>query len=189
MESTLNIIIPRERIGVLLGQNGKIKNKIENILKIKLSVDSENGRVEISSSQKNDPTKLLCAREIVKAIGRGFSPERSFALIDEDKILEIIDLGETFGKNDRDIKRVRGRVIGREGKIRKLLEEFTETYISVYGDTISTIGDFEAVYFAREALRMLINGKQHSTVYRFLMRKKREIKKKEKTELWVKEIE
>jgi len=186
MENVLRIIIPRERIGVLLGHKGEIKSRVERIFKVKLRVDSEDGNVEILSDA--DPTKLISARETVKAIGRGFSPDRAFALTNEENVLDIIDLRETFGKNESEIKRVKGRIIGRDGKIRRMLEEFTETNISVYGHTISTIGDYDAIFFAREAVRMLLNGKQHSTVYKFLMRKRRERKKIEKTELWEKDI-
>jgi ribosomal RNA assembly protein len=184
MENVLRIVIPRVRIGVLLGHNGEIKKKIETILEVKLRVDSEGGNVEIFSD--SDPTKLIRAREIAKAIGRGFSPDRAFALMNEEKLLEVIDLRETFGRNNGDIKRVKGRIIGRDGKTRRLLEEFTETNISIYGHTISTIGDYESIFFAREAIRMLLSGKQHSTVYKFLMRKRRERKKIQKTELWEK---
>ena len=186
MENVLRIIIPRERIGVLLGHKGEIKSRVERIFKVKLRVDSEDGNVEILSDV--DPTKLISARETVKAIGRGFSPDRAFALSKEENILDIIDLRETFGKNESEIKRVKGRIIGRDGKIRRMLEEFTEANISVYGHTISAIGDYGAIFIAREAVRMLLNGKQHSTVYKFLMRKKRERKKIEKTELWEKDI-
>ena len=114
---------------------------------------------------------------------------KCLALTNEENILDIIDLRETFGKNESEIKRVKGRIIGRDGKIRRMLEEFTDANISVYGHTISIIGDYDAIFIAREAIRMLLNGKQHSTVYRFLMRKKRERKKIEKTELWEKDIE
>ncbi len=185
MESVLSAIIPRERIGVLLGHNGEVKKKIEKSQKVRLKVDSENGTVEITSTlNNNDPTRLICARDITMAIGRGFSPEKAFALRNEETVLEILDLRETFSRNENDIRRIKGRVIGREGKIRRMLEEFTNANISIYGHTISIIGDYEAFFLAREAILMLIEGKQHSTVYKFLMRKKREMKKREKTELW-----
>jgi ribosomal RNA assembly protein len=65
------------------------------------------------------------------------------------------------------------------------MEELTDTNVSVYGHTISIIGNVEQVQVAREAIQMLIEGSLHSTVYRFLHRKRRELKKK-KLELWEK---
>ena len=187
MYGSLNILIPLDRVGVLLGPNGKVKRKIEKTLMVDLKVDSESGNVEvISTSETQDPSALISAREITRAIGRGFSPEKALVLLNEDKILEIIDLREIFGKSENDIKRVKGRIIGRDGKIRRMLEEYTNSNVSIYGHTISIIGDYETAFLSREAIQMLIKGKQHLSVHKFLMRRKREMKKRDTIELWEK---
>jgi ribosomal RNA assembly protein len=177
--------IPRERVGVLIGLDGHVKETVEKKFSVSLQVDSEAGDVTITQdATEQDPTVLLRAREVVTAIGRGFSPERAFRLFeDEDIFLEVIDLREIVGRSLSDIKRLEGRVIGKAGKTRKIIEELTETYVSVYGYTISIIGGTEKIEAAREAISMLIRGSQHSTVYRFLHKKRRELKKK-KLELW-----
>ena len=120
------------------------------------------------------------------AIARGFSPDRALKLIDDDIVLDIMDLRETFGKNERDIARLKGRVIGREGKIRRLIEEMTDAKVSVYGHTIALLGEYETVTAAREAIELLLKGKQHSTVYKLLRKIKSESKKRETIELWKK---
>ena len=177
--------IPRERIGVLIGPDGQVKETVEKKLSVLLQIDSESGDVTITqNTTEQDPTILFRAREVVTAIGRGFSPERAFRLFeDEDIVLDVIDLREIVGRSLSDIKRVEGRVIGKTGKTRKIIEELTETYVSVYGYTISIIGGIDQIETAREAVLMLIRGSQHSTVYRFLHKKRRELKKK-KLELW-----
>jgi len=177
--------IPRERVGVLIGSDGRVKETVEKRLSVSLQVDSEAGDVTITqNATEQDPTVLFRAREVVTAIGRGFSPERAFRLFDdEDIVLEVIDLREIVGRSLSDIKRLEGRVIGKGGKTRKIIEELTETYVSVYGYTISIIGSTDQIEAAREAISMLIRGSQHSTVYRFLHKKRRELKKK-KLELW-----
>ena len=68
---------------------------------------------------------------------------------------------------------------------RKIIEEITDTNISIYGHTIAIIGNLEEVQFAREAIQMLINGNQHRAVYGYLHKKRRAIKKKN-LELWEK---
>jgi ribosomal RNA assembly protein len=174
-------------MGVLIGREGETKAKIENSFKTHLLIQSQNGVVEIVPRQDSeDPTTVLRARDVVLAIGRGFSPERALQLIDDDIVLDIIDLRETFGKNESDIARLKGRVIGREGKIRRLIEEMTDAKVSVYGHTISMIGEYETVNAAREAIVLLLKGKQHSTVYKLLRKIKSESKKRETLELWQK---
>ena len=177
--------IPQERIGALIGPEGQVKAAIEKKLSVELQVESETGGVTITLvPTASDPTILFRAKEVVTAIGRGFSPERAFRLLhDDEAFLEMIDLREIMGRSQSDIKRLKGRVIGKNGKTRGLIEELTEAGLSVYGHTISIIGNVDQTEVAREAIHMLIRGSQHSTVYRFLHKKRRELKKK-KMELW-----
>jgi ribosomal RNA assembly protein len=179
--------IPRERIGVLIGPNGDIKKYVERTLLVKLEIESETGGVKIVLAENvEDPSLLFKAKDVVNAIGRGFSPELAFRLIrGEEAFLDIIDLRAIFGKSESDIRRVKGRIIGMEGKTRRIIEELTETNVCVYGYTVGLIGDIEQVQAAREAIQMLIRGSIHSKVYRFLHRKRRELKKR-KLELWEK---
>lgn len=184
--SEISFLIPKARIGVLIGQNGEVKAEIEKRLNVELNIDSENGLVIIKPKEGSDPLSILKAKDVVNAIGRGFSPERAFKLFNEDVLLEIIDLRDLIGKNENAMQRLKGRVIGKDGKTRKIIEENTGAYVTVYGHTIGIIGNYDALSAAREAIEMLLKGKQHSTVYKFLEAKRREIKRKEHIELWEK---
>ena len=179
--------IPRERVGVLIGPDGKTKKHIEDKLGVELQIDSEAGDVSITMAEKaEDPSMLFKAKDLVTAIGRGFSPEHAFRLVrDEEAMLDLIDLRSVFGKSDADIKRIQGRIIGTNGKTRRIIEELTDTNVSVFGHTVGIIGTMELIQIAREAIEMLIKGSMHGTVYRFLHRKRRDIKKR-KLELWEK---
>jgi ribosomal RNA assembly protein len=181
------IKIPAERVGVLIGPEGKTKKLVEVKLAVELQIDSQSGDVTITMSEKaKDPSTLFRAKEVVTAIGRGFSPEHAFRLInDEEAILDLIDLRVAFGKSESDLKRVKGRIIGMEGKTRRIIEELTDANVAVYGHTISIIGNMDQAQIAREAVEMLVRGSLHATVYRFLHRKRRELKKK-MLELWEK---
>jgi len=187
LTTKVSTTIPLDRLGVLIGKEGSTKSKIEQAFKAQLIIESENGIVDIVPAiASDDPTTILRARDVVIAIARGFSPQRALKLIDDDIVLDVIDLRETFGRNERDIARLKGRVIGREGKIRRLIEEMTNAQVSVYGHTISMLGEFETVTAAREAIELLLKGKQHSTVYKLLRKIKSESKKRETLELWQK---
>jgi ribosomal RNA assembly protein len=179
--------IPKERVGVLVGPDGKVKQRIEEKFMVTLEVESESGGVTVVLSEKaSDPSSLFRAKDTVTAIGRGFSPEHAFRLLrNEDDIFDFIDLRLVFGRSESDIKRVKGRIIGANGKTRKLIEELTEASVVVYGHTVGFIGTFEQVDVARNAVQMLINGSQHHTVYKYLQRKRSEFKK-QRLELWEK---
>jgi ribosomal RNA assembly protein len=179
--------IPKERVGVLIGPDGKVKQRIEEKFMVELLIDGDSGGVTVVLSEKaSDPSLLFRAKDTVTAIGRGFSPEQAFRLLrNEDDIFDFIDLRAVFGRSESDIKRVKGRVIGANGKTRKLIEELTEASMVVYGHTIGFIGSFEQVDVARNAVQMLVNGSQHHTVYKYLQRKRSEFKK-QRLELWQK---
>ncbi len=184
-ETRMTAVIPRERVGVLVGHDGNVKSAIEHKLFVDLKIDSPSGSVDIGvKSDSPDPSGVFQAKDIVLAIGRGFSPERAFRLFNEDVTLDIIDLHDFFGKNDAEIRRIDGRIIGKEGKTRRILEELTGTAISVSGHTVSIIGGYESIAMAKDALEKLIKGRQHGTVYKFLKRRRQELKKEKALGLW-----
>ena len=177
--------IPKERIGVLVGPEGKVKSYIEEKLNVELQIESDEGNVTILLTEKTpDPSLVFRAKDVVTAIGRGFAPEQAFRLIrDEEAIFDMIDLRIIFGRSESDIKRVKGRIIGMNGRTRRTIEELTSTEVVVYGHTVGIIGTFDQANAARGAIQMLIDGSQHHTVYRFLANKRRELKK-QSLELW-----
>lgn len=179
--------IPKERIGVLIGPEGRIKKSIEERLSVELQIDSDAGDVNILMAENAvDPSMLFKTKDVVTALGRGFSPEHAFRLIrDEEAVLDILDLRTVFEKSEADIKRIKGRIIGMNGKTRRIIEEMTDASVAVYGHTVGIIGTLEQVQVAREAIEMLIRGSMHATVYRFLHRKRRQLKKK-MLEIWKK---
>ena len=164
--------IPRERVGVLIGPQGSVKKRIEEVLGVKLTIDSASGSVKIELAKRpeegGDPVALFKARDIVLAIGRGFSPERAFKLFEDGIILSVIDITDYIKPTRNNLVRVRARLIGRNGRTRKMIEETTHTYVSIYGDTVAIIGEDEDVKAAEEAVIDLINGAPHSAIYRKL---------------------
>jgi ribosomal RNA assembly protein len=179
--------IPKERVGVLIGPDGAVKRDIEQRLQVKLEIDSEAGGIEIILDENStDPSLVLRAKDVVTAIGRGFAPEQVQRLLrGEEAIFDFIDLRNVFGRSDSDIRRVKSRIIGMNGKTRKTIEELTEADVVIYGHTVGIIGNFEEADAARNAIQMIIQGSEHHTVYTFLQKKRREIKK-QKLELWEK---
>ncbi|KYK28158.1 MAG: RNA-processing protein [Theionarchaea archaeon] len=177
--------VPRARIGAIIGKEGETKQKIEETLDIAIDIDTESGQTHISSRETTgDPLAVWKGRDVIKAIARGFSPEKALALIEDGMCFEIIDLEDYFGKSENSLRRVKGRIIGRNGTTRKIIENMTGVRISVYGRTVALIGEFENVQDARRALDMLMRGCMHSTVYKFLENLRRKRKMKERKSIW-----
>lgn len=166
--------IPKDRVGVLIGKKGEVKKQIALRAHAKIEVDSETGEVLIKG---DDSVGLLDAKNVILAIGRGFSPEIAMQLFNEENVMEYIDITDFTGKEKKKMARMRGRVIGESGKARRNIELLTETNISVYGKKISVIGLPEKTAIARLALEMLLSGSPHGNVYRMLEKKRRDFYK------------
>ncbi|MFN7991065.1 MAG: KH domain-containing protein [Candidatus Micrarchaeia archaeon] len=161
--------IPLERVKVLLGKDDSTKKKIEKRCKVQLSVDPE-GEVGI----EGDPADVFFARDIIKAIGRGFSPEIALRLLGQDFGLYIIPLKE-FAASENALTRLKGRVIGERGKIKGQIEDATDSFLSIYGSTIAIISRIDTMEYAKEAIGLLLDGARHTSVLGYLAKAKREI--------------
>ncbi len=177
------IKVPEDRVGVIVGRNGKVRRRVEQLTNVKIDVNSA-GVVTITAPQNTeDPVLAWKARDIIRAMARGFSPKNAFSLIDDDMQLLVISLREVVGSSQNQMKRVAGRIIGENGRTRRVIEQTTETKVSVYGKTISIIGMNPGLDYARRAIDMLISGAPHSAVYSRLERMRRDINR-QKAELW-----
>lgn len=178
-----SIRVSSDRLGALVGKQGKVKKWLEESCDVTLHIDSESGEVSViggTDLEKSDPLKAV---QIVNAISRGFSPERTNRLMKDENILDIIDLRQYAGKSKNSMERIKGRLIGDRGKARRVIEELTGTYVSIYGHTVSTIGTSEQVRHAQQAVEMLASGSPHKAVYGLLQKKRTEAKL-ERLKLW-----
>jgi len=168
--------IPMDRVAVLIGPNGKTRQKIEEKTLVPLFIDSETGEVRIDDHELEDPFIIFKVENIVKAIGRGFSPEQSLKLLDDEYDLFIFDIHDYVRKKASHVHRVKARIIGTEGKTKRILEELTGSSLSIYGHTIAIIGNIFDIDITKKAIDKLLKGKKHATVYRFVEKSMRELR-------------
>ncbi|UCD02999.1 MAG: RNA-processing protein [Candidatus Aenigmatarchaeota archaeon] len=156
--------IPEDRLPVLIGKKGRTKKAIEELTETSIEVSDW---VKITGE---DPLKLVKARDMVKAIGRGFSPEEAERLIEHDCNLHVISLnGETYKKRTR----LLGRVIGNKGRSKRIIENETGASIAIKGKTVSIIGTPGETAPAEEALLDLLAGKTHAYAYKDMNKHKK----------------
>ncbi|MFB6234155.1 MAG: pre-rRNA-processing protein PNO1 [Halopenitus sp.] len=168
-----HVKVPQDRIGVLIGEGGETMREVEERAEVRLDIDSESGSVAIEEA--GDPVTALVAPDIVKAIGRGFTPEAALSLLDHDlRTFDLIDLSD-HTRNDNDLERKKGRIIGENGRTRELMEELSGADVVIYGTTVGIIGGPEEVEAVRRAVGMLVDGAPHGAVYSYLEEKHNEL--------------
>lgn len=174
--------IPVERVAALIGKKGESKKHLEATCHVSLEIDGENGAVVVKSNsiEEGDPFKAM---SVVEAVGRGFSPQRALRLLEPDTTLEVMDLRDYAGKSDNSLERIKGRIIGLNGKSRKVIEDLTKCSVSVYGRTVAIIGEPTEIKLAGDAIHMLASGSRHRSVYNMLQRARTK-KKMDRMLLW-----
>ena len=168
-----DIKITQDRIAVIIGKKGSTRRTIEEKTGTTITINSEDGIVTVESE---DAIAVMRTIDFIRAVNRGFSPERAGIILDdEDLMLDIIDLSRAC-TTTKQIERFRGRIIGRNGKSREQIEDLTGTILSVYNKTVAIIGMPEQVKLAQKALEMILEGLPHEVVFAFLDKKKKEAK-------------
>ena len=124
--------VPQDRIAVLIGAKGVTRRELETAAGCKsLQIDSTSGDIEVTwpEAGEYDPVKALKLPDVIKAVGRGMAPNRAIQLLQDDWFFEMVDLKEHVGKRSSQQRRIRARIIGSEGKIRKMIEQHTKAFI------------------------------------------------------------
>ena len=171
----LYVRVPDERIGAIIGPAGRTKRALEQQTGTQIAIDAADGEVEIASDDAGDPIGAMKARDIVLAIGRGFSPERAERLLRDDTYLAIIEIRRVTGhKTKASLWRVRSRLIGVRGRARSRIEELSGASVSVFGTTVALIGQEKQLESATRAIELLLRGSEHSTVFHLLARLRRD---------------
>jgi ribosomal RNA assembly protein len=177
------LLIPLDRIGVLIGKSGKIKTKIEKLCCVTLTIDGQTGDVVIRGLDNVENMLPFKAEEIVLAIGRGFSAENAMRVIQGEISLRILDLRQFAGKSPSQIERIKSRIIGEGGRVRKNIEDLSGAKISLYGRTVAIIGDGPQLRSAMHAITSISSGSTHGKVYNELQESRRR-QKLERLQLW-----
>jgi ribosomal RNA assembly protein len=155
--------IPEERASLLLKNQERDLKTIENLLKIEISA-SKKGEIEISCP---DPLEELRAYEIVKAYGRGFALKNALKLLEDNSSIQIIEIKD-FANTKNSSTRLKGRVIGKNGRIKSFLENELDLCISIYGKTISLIGNCSNLTVGRQVIELLLNGGSYAAMRKLI---------------------
>lgn len=184
MEKTFGMPVPvrEDRLGILIGKDGKTKKVMEDVFNVRITIDSKSSTIYISTTENGTPIDVIRAKQAIEAISLGFNPEDALLLSDDNYTFESMDLSD-IARNPNDLKRIKSRLIGENGKVKKTIENQTGAKILIGEKSVGILGEYNNVEVARKAINMLIEGRTHTTVYNFLRSASYELKK-QKIKLW-----
>jgi ribosomal RNA assembly protein len=147
-----------------------ISEKIIRIIKSKGNLEKElNVDLEINGNEitiSGEPEDEYIAERVIEALDFGFPFANALEIKKEDTLFEILNIKEcTTQKN---FARVRGRVIGKDGKAIKTISSLSDCHIELSGNKIGIIGNCENIRNVEEACKLLTKGSKHANVYAYL---------------------
>ena len=139
-----------------------LKNKKK--LQEKLNVKITNRGKEIYLRGKGADEYI--AELVIDALNFGFEYNAAIMIKEENFTFERLYIKDYTKRND--LKRVRGRIIGKKSKTLKALEQLTKCFIELKDNEVGIIGPAENIENAQNAITSIIRGSKQSNVYSFL---------------------
>jgi len=106
--------------------------------------------------------------KFIKGLKAGFDIEKLLNILDNDWDILEIDLKQVFEKKINHIIRIKGRIIGEEGKVLEELRKRTNADIIIKDKYIYILGDNISLQSAYEGIKRIIKGKnivQYSIIW------------------------
>ena len=138
----------------------KSRKKLEKALNVKIT----NRGKEIDF--EGAPEDEYVAEKVLEAIDFGFPINTALLIKEEDYLFDIINIKDHT--NQKNLERVRGRIIGKNGKTLKTISGLSKCFFEIKDNSLGIIGDAEFIQNAKESAIALIKGSKQANVYAYL---------------------
>jgi len=165
---------------------------VENIRKVKKAIPFIESRMNIKISFLGNSIAIngnefdeFLTEKIISAVDFGFDVEDAFLLKNETFVFETVEIKKhTRRKN---LKEVRARLIGTEGKAKRNIEGLTGAILFVRDSRVGIIVDAAHLDAAVQGIISIIQGSKHSNVFSYLEKQNAERKKFDKGDFGLKD--
>jgi ribosomal RNA assembly protein len=162
--------VSKATIKHLEDKNKTILKEVEKRGKVEIKINKD-----FNLELEGEGGSVWIATQVLKALDFGFLPQQAYKLFSDNYFLELIDL-ELILSNPKAIERLKGRIIGAGGRAKKTLQELSGAFVSISGNKVLLLGEFDDLQLGKEAVLRLLEGSPHTSVYAFLEKKNRERK-------------
>lgn len=138
----------------------------------RVELDEEQLYIKITPGPEATVDSILKVRDMARAVALGYEPGKAMMLESDEYTLAVLDLKEYTDKPNH-LRRIKGRIIGEGGRAKRTIENLAEVSIVVGDNYVAILGKLDDVEIAKRAVEMLIEGRKHGTVYKFIQNAKR----------------
>jgi ribosomal RNA assembly protein len=160
--------------------SNKNVEKLEKEFSVKIEVHKGKTSADFIIKGKNATQEYIIS-EVLEAIASGFDFDVATLLKDENYVLKKVKL-KNYASGSR-LEVVKGRIIGTQGKSKRVIEKLTECDLCLCDNFISLIGGAEHVEVASKAIESLIRGAKHANVFKFLEKSRERLKELDNEEI------
>ncbi|GEM_PF-1426845 len=158
--------------------NGLDLEDLKNFLKERnIKYDIEKGKIKV---YLEDYYFVYKFDKFIKAIKANFDIKLSSNILYNDWDVIEIDLKKAVNKKINHLIRIKGRIIGENGKALQEIMFLSGAYIKIDNRYIYILGDHLSIETAYEVIKRIVSGAKHTTSYRFAEEYKKILEDKEK---------
>lgn len=147
----------------------KEKELLEKKLGVKICIKGK--QITIEGPAVNEYEASI----VMEALEFGFSARKSLVLLSDDMIFRRLHIRDFTRK--KNLKEVKARIIGKEGKTKRTIESIADCEVKVVGNEMGIICNSSEIEEVTTAVTNLIRGTKASNVYGFLEKMNKERKK------------
>lgn len=132
--------------------------------KLKVGFTINGNQVSINGKEAD----VYSAEKVLEALDVGFPIDISLLLADPEYLLEFMNIKDFTRRGN--LEDVRARIIGTQGKTKKLVEKLSGCSVKLKENTVYIVGHAEDIRETMTAIERLIRGSAQGKVYGFLER-------------------
>ena len=150
------IKILSEQIGRII----KSKKRLEETLNLKIT--NRGKEVSIVGSPEDE----YIGQKVIDAINFGFLTSTALLIKTEENVFEILDI-KSYTKR-KDMKTIRGRLIGTGGRTLKTLTDLSNSHVELKDNQLGIIAPAENIEAIQNGIILIIQGSKQTNIYSFL---------------------
>lgn len=171
METSLqqlrSISIPLNKLRLIKQEWLKIYTPIVELGKLQIRFDIRDRKIDLRTCESTQDSSFL-ERGInyIQAIIDGFKVEDALAIMKfRDIFTESFELSEIRKLKSTHMARAIGRIIGREGKTKQSIENFSRCKFILNDQRVVLLGSVENTRIARDAIGRLVQGSDPASIF------------------------
>ncbi|ORD93858.1 PNO1 [Enterospora canceri] len=175
-----SVEIPRHKVAKIKENWVKIYTAIIEYAKLHIRYNNKSNAVEFKVADHTvEMSYLDRAVVFVESIIGGFRVEDAIAVLKyKDVFMEQFEISEVKRMRSNHLTRAIGRIIGRQGKTKEAIENFSKCKFILIDQKIRLLGCVENIKIAKDAIGRLIQGSEPTSIFNRLRIKSTKLKEK-----------